>query len=734
MKVDFGLCPQSKNYTILRLFRMKSFAISLLLFFCIAGNAQKLKVDKFEVKSNDITARTHPRQDINGNDCALVKVQLAAPSASFDGNVIGDVAYDTSEYMVYLAQGSKRLTVKKEGYLPLEVIFEDFGIKTLDSKTVYVMTISGLSGANHLETPKIKTGWMIFNSEPSGATVYINDEFVGNTPLTNYKQTYGTYTYRLEHPNYHPSTGSIELNSGKIEKNITLKPAFGAIAITSSVSGAKVLLDGKATNKVTPCILEEVPSGQHTIIVQKDKYSPRQQDVVVEDGQTSRLSISLDARFAKVCITSLDGAQIYCNGVLKGTTKYLGDLMEGYYDVEARLAHHKSVTKQIQVIAGQSQEIALNPIPKYGSFDIISEPGNASISIDGKEYGKTPFTVENLLEGQHQFIIRLDGYAEYKGTFNVAEDENANVTVKLSNLININITSNNPNATLYIDGIEQGMASGIKSVSFGQHHIQLTAKDWKDYISTIDVTSSQTSFNFNMEEATPPYRIITVGGVTFKMVRVDGGTFTMGATYRYKVDNYYIDETPLHEVTLDTYYIGATEVTQELWQAVMGNNPSRSSRGSKMPVESVSWNECQNFIARLNSITGRKFRLPTEAEWEFAARGGNKSCGYMYAGSNWLKEVAWYDCNETHMVGTKKANELGLYDMSGNVWEWCQDRYGEYSNSSQTNPTGPLRGTGRILRGGGTGASNQNMDHRVSRRLDNAPDYIGRSPGLRLVL
>lgn len=473
MIVDTGLCPQSKNYTILRLFRMKSFAISLLLFFCIAGNAQKLKVDKFEVKSNDITARTHPRQDINGNDCALVKVQLAAPSASFDGNVIGDVAYDTSEYMVYLAQGSKRLTVKKEGYLPLEVIFEDFGIKTLDSKTVYVMTISGLSGANHLETPKIKTGWMIFNSEPSGATVYINDEFVGNTPLTNYKQTYGTYTYRLEHPNYHPSTGSIELNSGKIEKNITLKPAFGAIAITSSVSGAKVLLDGKATNKVTPCILEEVPSGQHTIIVQKDKYSPRQQDVVVEDGQTSRLSISLDARFAKVSITSLDGAQIYCNGELKGTTKYIGDLMKGYYDIEARFAHHRSATKQIQVIAGQPLEISLNPTPIYGSLDVTSTPHDAEVTIDGKLYGKTPLTVEQLLEGEHNIAISKEGYSTETRLVNIQENESATLKVVLKK--NNGIISLNEGESLRLKLETTTSVTQLKIVG----NVGLSESDWE---------------------------------------------------------------------------------------------------------------------------------------------------------------------------------------------------------------------------------------------------------------
>jgi formylglycine-generating enzyme required for sulfatase activity len=131
-------------------------------------------------------------------------------------------------------------------------------------------------------------------------------------------------------------------------------------------------------------------------------------------------------------------------------------------------------------------------------------------------------------------------------------------------------------------------------------------------------------------------------------------------------------------VILSSYYIGVTEVTQALWQAVMGNNPSYY-KGDNRPVESVSWNDCQEFIKKLNSLTGRTFRLPTEAEWEYAARGGNRSKGYKYSGSNKLSEVAWYTDNSraiTHQVAGKIPNELGLYDMSGNIWELCNDLWG----------------------------------------------------------
>ena len=169
------------------------FCIIALSFLCnINIVAQELNVKSFVVKTNDITARTQPRQDNNKNDCALIKVQLAASGAVFSGNVVGDVSYNTSEYLVYMSEGSKRLSVKLEGYLPVEASFEDYGIKALEGKTTYVMTISGASVARQIEAPRIKTGWIILESEPSGANVYINNEFVGNTPLNNYKQTYGT--------------------------------------------------------------------------------------------------------------------------------------------------------------------------------------------------------------------------------------------------------------------------------------------------------------------------------------------------------------------------------------------------------------------------------------------------------------------------------------------------------------------------------------------------------------
>ncbi len=216
------------------------------------------------------------------------------------------------------------------------------------------------------------------------------------------------------------------------------------------------------------------------------------------------------------------------------------------------------------------------------------------------------------------------------------------------------------------------------------------------------------------------------GPYVYKMIYVEGGRFKMGN------NNGEEDEKPVHTVTLDSYYIGESEVPQWLWTAVMESNPSKWI-GDNLPVEQVSWNDCQTFISTLNSVMGTSFRLPTEAQWEFAARGGNRSKGYPYSGSKNIDEVAWHKENsdgKTHPIKEKKPNELGIYDMTGNVWEWCQDWDGTYSSSSQRNPTGPSSGNFRVTRGG-------SWDHRmsmsrVSQRPIASPTNRSYTAGLRL--
>jgi len=217
-----------------------------------------------------------------------------------------------------------------------------------------------------------------------------------------------------------------------------------------------------------------------------------------------------------------------------------------------------------------------------------------------------------------------------------------------------------------------------------------------------------------------------------EMMYVEGGNFMMGCT-NDEVSDSRNDERPVHNVSLNSFLIGKYQITQTQWIAVMGNNPS-NFKGDNLPVENVSWNDVQEFINKLNSATGKQYRLPTEAEWEFAARGGNKSEGYKYSGSNTVSDVAWYNVNilQTNIVGTKQANELGIYDMSGNVWEWCNDRYYKYDDSAQNNPKGPSSESlsSRVIRGGSWINDYRHM--RVSIRSNSAPNDSSYCIGFRL--
>ncbi|MCX8472558.1 MAG: formylglycine-generating enzyme family protein, partial [Sediminibacterium sp.] len=268
--------------------------------------------------------------------------------------------------------------------------------------------------------------------------------------------------------------------------------------------------------------------------------------------------------------------------------------------------------------------------------------------------------------------------------------------------------------------------------------------------SSLGLGSSRGSYTFNNIKANatiavyctakndpydPTLTTLTLANLEANMVTLPGGTFTMGATPKQISDGFSPWWSPTtQQVTLSTYKICKFEVTQQLWLAVMGSNPSYFTGNLQRPVEQVSWDDCQAFITKLNQLTGKNYRLPTEAEWEYAARGGNNNDSYIFSGSNNLDAVAWYVSNSgntTHTVGTKQANQLGLYDMSGNVWEWCSDWYGNYSGSAVTNPTGPISGTFRVSRGGSWNGGGYN--YRVSTRYSGYPYTRSYSVGLRLV-
>ena len=295
------------------------------------------------------------------------------------------------------------------------------------------------------------------------------------------------------------------------------------------------------------------------------------------------------------------------------------------------------------------------------------------------------------------------------------------------------------NATIELNGeiLPVHNGSATKMMPFGSYDYRVQAPDYMPQAGKVVVDDPhQPHVVSALLRREGEDRLVTVGSVTFTMIPVKGGTFQMGAT-KEQTGEARKDEKPVHTVTLDNFQIGETEVSQALWREVMGSNPS-TYKGNDLPVTNVTWEDCQEFIKKLNERTGKQFRLPTEAEWEFAARGGTASKGYMFSGSDEVRSVAWHNRdsnrdrhNGPYAIKSKDPNELGIYDMSGNVNEWCQDWFGDYTADPQTNPQGPATGKEHVYRGGSWWY--YGMSCRVSRRNSGVKDVRG-VIGLRLAM
>ena len=598
---------------------IRKFLLFLLICFVEASVAfaQKLKPE-FSQSLSDITAQTEPRKDLNGKNCALVKVQFVGEILDVEGNVVKPLVRRSNETWVYMPQNSRQMKVVTKNYLPLMVTFADFGIERLESNGTYVLV---LSKPDNVSEPVDAGGnFYALTVQPSNAVVTIDgiQQTVSSDGEYSAMLPYGSHSYKVEAGGYISQSGTFIVSSGEMQPiSVRLVSAMATLSVSCSTPAVSLYVDKKSV----------------------------------------------------------------------GGTPWTGSLKEGMHLLEVKKDGYRSQQKTVNLAQQQKLDISFGELSAIlGNLSVNYKPFGCDVYLDGKKIGQSPRVFNGIVVGNHRIEIKKDGYTSDNKTITVSEGQTASVSGTLAS------------ASSYANSSSSYSDSSSSSLSGG---------------STISIPVKN--------------------GISIDMIRVDAGTFMMGATSEMK-DPYY-DEKPVHQVTLtNDYYIGKYEVTQALWQAVMGSNPS-SFKGDNLPVERVSWNDCQDFISKLNRLTGKRFRLPTEAEWEYAARGGRKSKGYQYSGSNNLSDVAWYYDNSgssTHAVGTKQANELGIHDMTGNVWEWCQDWYSSYPSSSQTNPTGPASGSIRVSRGG-SWYDNARIC-RSSYRNYSTPDYRGFNLGLRLVL
>jgi formylglycine-generating enzyme required for sulfatase activity len=430
------------------------------------------------------------------------------------------------------------------------------------------------------------------------------------------------------------------------------------------------------------------------------------------------VSFEMVATFAELSVnTSLNGI-IYIDGSLKGSSQWKGRVSEGLRTIKVEKEGFITRELKVTIIRGKDVAVDLMLSPKTGILEVITDPPQAMISLDGKIHGLSPRVITDLPLGRYELKIEKPEHTSIILQVVINDVNKQVVEVQLQSGKEITFQSNPTGAEVIIDQKNYGTTPVTIWLKYGNHNVKLS-KGNLSTIQSVNVTQTgRKEFSVDLNVSNDPFED--------HMVLVKGGSFIMGDTF----GDGNKEEKPVHPVTVGDFYIGKFEVTQKQWQTIMGNNPSHFNGCENCPVERVSWIDVQEFLTKLNDLTGKNYRLPTEAEWEFAAKGGNESKGFKYSGRNNINFVSWFSGNsgsKTNPVGTKEPNELGLYDMSGNVWEWVNDWFGSYKDMPQNNPTGPETGDFRIVRGGswfgyigGSRVSCRGSDEPVNKR-----SYIG---------
>ncbi|MCK9453083.1 MAG: PEGA domain-containing protein [Bacteroidales bacterium] len=481
---------------------MKFFILSLtsLLLFS-ALQAQNISVADFKALPNDMDARINaPKDDQNGKKCAIIKVITSETGFNFDIGMLGvvDVVRKTGEYWVYVPHGAQRMTISHD---QLGVLRDYIFRVSIEEAAVYSMQLTTGRVETRVLDPEIATQWMVFSSEPSGADVFVDDNFKGQTPLSIEEQL-GKHNYRIVMTLYHPYAGQAELKTkdGREEINAMLKPMFGSVNVTSvPESGAEIFLDDQNTGKRTPALLEKVPSGEHQISLRREWYSPKNIRFTMEDGQTIDKEISMDAAFAEVTLTADKGSIVFVNNESKNAETWNGRLMTGWFTFEAKKDKHRTASKRVELKAGEKINLELKPEPITGDLKISSVPFDADVMLNGEKKGNTPITLRDLLIGTYLLELSKPLHGTYKQEVEIKENETTTINQTLLSGMDVRIESIPSGASLSLNGKNEGQTPARLSLSFGSNAIVLNKAGYVPFMEKFDVTEGKQTYNFTMK-------------------------------------------------------------------------------------------------------------------------------------------------------------------------------------------------------------------------------------------
>jgi formylglycine-generating enzyme required for sulfatase activity len=466
----------------------------------------------------------------------------------------------------------------------------------------------------------------------------------------------------------------------------------GSLYVTSTPeAGMTIYINNINTGKTTPAQIDNITEGVAIVKLTHPWYRSQERRVDVTANSNQTVNFEMIQSFATLTVNTTRDAKIYVDGAIKGTTTWSGRVAEGVRHVKVEKDGFLPREHQVTIVRNRDVVIDLMLRQKTGTIEVITDPPQAMISLDGRMHGLSPKTITDLPFGTYTLTIEKPEYTNVIMRILVNDVKTQKIEVTLLSGKEITISSNVVGAKVFINQKLEGTTPLSLWLKYGTHVVKLE-KDDATIVETIDVShSGKKEFVFTLSSTFDPF--------ANQMVFVKGGSFRMGDTF----GDGNKEEKPVHPVTVNDFYISKFEVTQQQWQLIMGDNPSHFKNCPNCPVERISWFEVQDFLVKLNELTGKNYRLPSEAEWEYAAKGGSQGKGFKYSGRNNINFVSWYSGNsgnKTNPVGLKEPNELGIYDMSGNVWEWVNDWFGFYTDSPKNNPIGPDSGDFKIVKGG----------------------------------
>ena len=668
---------------------------------------------KAELLAGEIIANEN--RDVNGEVCAGVAIVSDLTGLTFKSwNGIVKMNQDPGRSLLFLSPTERVVEVYCTGYEPLKIMLNDIGVK-LKSGEVWQVKITG--------EKEIKTLSINFLVAPNDAAITLDGKKLSST--STQQVAVGKHTIKIEKQGFLTVEQTIDVSPANTLFRFSLKEVeLASVQIKSTPMGAKIFIDNAEKGETNKGIY--LYPGRYAVKLMLAGYVDEQKTMEVKEGEDNIFTFTLTKNSGtfSLSVTPSD-AEIKLND----QTSRAGDseLKPGSYTLEVTKNGYLPHSENFEMKRGEKINRNVTLTKNSGTLSLTIAPSDATVLINKEDY--TNRNSIELAPGKYKLEVNKRGYYDTSETVEITLGKKLTKEYTLRQKVGklqFTVTPLEAEITLTQNGQTKYNWSGmkqLKDIPVGDYDLTATASGYKTKKKNITIEENKTAIEeITLEKGSD---IQEIGGMIF----VQGGTFEMGSNDGQD------DEKPVHRVTVSDFYIGKYEVTQKEWKEVMGNNPSYN-KGDNLPVEQVSWDDIQEYLQKLNAKTGKNYRLPTEAEWEYAARGGNKSRGYTYSGSNSIDNVAWYSSNsgnETHAVGRKQANELGIYDMSGNVWEWCNDWYGEnyYNNSPLQNPQGPTSGTYRVLRGGSFDGGDNNG--RVASRVNFDPDVRYFIFGFRVV-